>query len=100
MSDDSHQWPMTHAERRALIQDDNETITLCGDDTAVSSVVVPRVWQLPPRPARGISVRDRDGKVWKLQDGPEWVDLWISGGMKALRWHELLGRRGPLTEVM
>lgn len=81
--------------------DPQETVTLYGDDGAVSRVVVPRVWHLPTKPAAGIKLRDRDGKVWEQRpDNPVWVDLWYSGGMNALHWHELLGKRGPLTEIL
>jgi hypothetical protein len=81
--------------------DPQETIDLMGDDGVVERVVVPRVWHLPSRPAAGISVRDRDGKVWSRRpEDPVWVDLWYAGGMNPLHWHDLLGRRGPLTEVL
>jgi hypothetical protein len=80
--------------------DPQETIDLIGDDGIIGRVVVPRVWHLPSRPARGIKVRDRDGLVWHRPDrDPDFVDLWHAEGMKILRWSTLL-ERGPLTEVL
>lgn len=94
MSDDDTSW-------MDATGDPQETITLYGDDGPVGQVVVPRVWHLPTRPAKGVQVSDRDGKVWaRRPDDPSWVDLWYSGGMNPMHWHDLLGRRGPLKEVL
>jgi hypothetical protein len=82
--------------------DPQETVDLIGDDGIVGRVVVPRVWHLPTRPARGIDLRDRHGVVWSRQNDPDFVDLWRPNTktLKVMRWSQLLDMRGPLTEVL
>lgn len=57
-------------------------------------------WVMPAPPERGTEVTDRHGVVWtRPYNDPGWVDLWDARGYTPQRWHELLGKRGPLTRV-
>jgi hypothetical protein len=82
--------------------DPQETVDLVADDRVIERIVIPRVWHIPTRPARGINLRDRFDVVWTREGDPDFVDLWRPSdpALKVMRWANLLDMRGPLTEVL